>query len=67
MKKTVFIRAEEIAEELVISKALAYRMVHDWNEELKKKGYTTVRGRVSRKYYEEQIYGMSGGEQYAGV
>ena len=42
-------------------------MVHDWNEELKKKGYTTVRGRVSRKYYEEQIYGMSGGEQYAGV
>ena len=67
MKNTVFIRAEEIAEELVISKALAYLSVNDWNEELKKKGYTTVRGMVSRKYYEEQIYGMSGGEQYAGV
>ena len=36
-------------------------------EALQKRGYTTVRGRVSRKYYEEQIYGMTGGEQHAGV
>lgn len=67
MKNTVFIKAEEIARELEISKALAYKMVHDWNEELRKKGYTTVRGRVSRKYFEEQIYGMTGGEQHAGI
>ncbi len=67
MSNTVFIRAEEIAEELQISKGLAYRMIHQWNEELRQKGYTTVRGRVSRKYYEEQIYGMSGDEQYAGI
>lgn len=67
MSNTVFIRAEEIAEELQISKALAYRMIKQWNEELRQRGYTTVRGRVSRRYYEEQIYGMSGGEQNAGV
>lgn len=67
MKNSVFIKAEEVANELEISKALAYKMVHDWNEELRKKGYTTVRGRVSRKYFEEQIYGMAGGGQYAGV
>ena len=67
MKNTVFIRAEEIAQELQISKALAYKMVHDWNEELREKGYTTVRGRVSRRYFEEQIYGMAGGEQQAGI
>jgi peptidyl-prolyl cis-trans isomerase SurA len=36
MKNTVFIRAEEIAQELQISKALAYKMVHDWNEALRK-------------------------------
>lgn len=67
MSNTVFIRAEEMAEELQISKALAYRMIKQWNEELRQRGYTTVRGRVSRRYYEEQIYGMSGGEQNAGV
>ena len=67
MSNTVFIRAEEMAEDLQISKALAYRMIKQWNEELRQRGYTTVRGRVSRKYYEEQIYGMSGGEQNAGV
>ncbi len=67
MKNTVFIKAEEIANELEISKALAYKMVHDWNEELREKGYTTVRGRVSRRYFEEQIYGMAGGEQHAGI
>jgi hypothetical protein len=66
MSKTVFVKAEELAEDLAISKAMAYKLIHQWNEDLRKKGYTTVRGRVSRKYYEEQIYGM-GGELHAGV
>ena len=55
--------AEELtvqAAELGISKSLAYRMIHQWNEELKKKGYTTVIGRVRRQYYHEKVYGMSG-------
>ena len=28
-----------------------------WNEELRAKGYTTVGGRVSRRFYQEKIYG----------
>ena len=52
MARTVFIKAEEVAQEL------AYRMIHRWNDELKAKGYTTVTGRVSRQYFEEQIYGV---------
>lgn len=58
MARTVFIKAEEVAQELEISKALAYWMIHRWNDELKAKGYTTVTGRVSRQYFEEQIYGV---------
>lgn len=58
MGKAIFIKADEVAEELGISKALAYRMIHNWNEELKAKNMTTVSGRVPRRYYEEQIYGM---------
>lgn len=60
MASTVFIKADEVAAELGISKSLAYRMIHQWNEELKQKGYTIVIGRVSRQYYHEKVYGMSG-------
>ena len=60
MASTVFIKADEVAAELGISKSLAYRMIHQWNEELKQKGYPTVIGRVSRQYYHEKVYGMSG-------
>lgn len=59
MSGSVFVKAEEVAKELGISKALAYRMIRTWNEELKRKGFTTVQGRVSRKYYQEQVYGLS--------
>ena len=29
------------------------------NSELEKKGYIVIRGKASRKYFEERIYGMS--------
>lgn len=59
MKNTIFISAREVAEELGVSKATAYKMIHVWNEKLKEKGYTTVSGRISRKFYQEQFYGMA--------
>lgn len=59
MAQSIFVGAAEVAEMLDISKAMAYRMIHDWNEELKQQGYTTVQGRVSREYFKEKIYGLS--------
>ena len=59
MSNAVFIKAEEIARDLEISKATAYKMIRQWNEELRDKGYATVNGRVSRQYYKEHMYGMS--------
>ena len=29
------------------------------NDEMVKKGYIAIRGRVNRKYFEERFYGMS--------
>lgn len=29
------------------------------NDELVKKGYAVIRGKISRKYFEEQFYGMT--------
>ena len=62
MSNAVFIRAEELAQELQISKAKAYKMIRQWNEELRAKGYATVNGRVSRQYYLEHMYGMTNKE-----
>ena len=55
MEKELFVRAEEVARELGISKPYAYKLVR---EELKKKGFLTIPGRVSRRYFEEKFYGL---------
>lgn len=51
MSNQVFIRADEIAEELGVSKAYAYKLMQMLNDELKSKGYMTISGRVSRKQH----------------
>lgn len=56
--ETVFYTAEEVAEMLGISKSHSYKLIRELNEELKAKGYTTIRGKVSRLFFEEKIYGL---------
>lgn len=58
MNKNLFVRAEEVAKELGISKPYAYKLVREMNEELKQKGFYIIPGRVSRRYFEEKFYGM---------
>ena len=41
------------------SRSAAYKLMRQINSELEKKGYIVIRGKVSRKYFEERIYGMS--------
>ena len=55
--KNKFIRAEEVAEELGISKPYAYKIIRQLNEELQSKGFITISGRVSRQYFSERLYG----------
>lgn len=62
LKNGIFIHAKEVAEELGISEAHAYKLVRDMNKELSKEGFMTISGRVSRKYFQEKFYGMEGGE-----
>ena len=44
-----FIRAEEVAQELSVSKPYAYKLIRQLNEELKAKGFITITGRVHQK------------------
>lgn len=58
IEKSKFVTAEEMAKELCVSKAHAYKLIRKMNDELNAKGYLTIAGRVSKKYYEERFYGV---------
>ena len=51
-----FMRADEVAKELEISKSYAYRLIQQLNAELQAKGYLTIAGRVNRDYFRERFY-----------
>lgn len=51
-----YVRVEEVMELCNCSESHAYRIMRELNEELKKKGYVTTAGRVSRKYLMERLY-----------
>ncbi len=50
---------EDIAAALGMSESTAYKIIRQLNEELEKAGYITVRGKVSRAYFEERTYEVS--------
>ena len=58
MSNELFIKVDEVAKELNISKSGAYKIVQKLNGELKLRNYITVSGRVSRKYFHERVYGL---------
>ena len=59
MEKTIFVTADTVAEDLGVSKSFAYKLMKKMNDELKEKGYLTIAGKVSRKYYIERFYGLN--------
>lgn len=55
-----FMRVEDVAKELDVSKSYAYKIVQKLNKELEAKGYITISGRVNRQYFlERTCYGGS--------
>lgn len=58
MEGIIFITAAEMAEILGVSKPYAYKIIKQLNEELEAKGFITIPGRGSKKYFEEKFYGV---------
>ena len=56
MENKLFMRADEVAKELGVSQAYAYKLIKQLNEELKAKGYLVISGRLNREYFAEKIY-----------
>lgn len=57
MSKQVY-TAKDLKEILGISESLAYRYIRIMNDELQKKGFLIVRGRVPCAYVKERFFGM---------
>ena len=60
MANNAFLRVEDVADILGISKSYAYKIVHKLNAELKAKGFLTIAGRINRQYFlEKTCYGAA--------
>lgn len=57
MKQTM--NAQQISETLDCGLTQAYKIIKQLNDELSKKGYITIRGKVSTKYFMERFYGCA--------
>ena len=54
MENTLFMKVEDVAVALGVSKSYAYKIVQKLNQELREKGYITISGRVNRQYFLER-------------
>lgn len=64
MESTSFMRVDEVAQELGVSKSYAYKIVQKLNAELKEKGFMTISGRVNKQYFMERTcYGATNKER----
>ena len=60
MSNQNYLRSEDVAEIMGISKAYAYKIMRKLNAELDEQGYITVSGRINRKYFMERTcYGTN--------
>ena len=57
MEQTYY-TAEDIMKILGIKLSKAYEVIRICNKELNLKGYMTIKGKVSKKYFEERFYGI---------
>ena len=63
-----FMRADEVAKELGISRSYAYKLIRQLNQELKERGFLTIAGRINRDYLRERLYtAESGVKQNVGL
>lgn len=58
-----YIEVNEICESFNIGKSKAYQIIRELNKELEDQGYKTIRGRVSRQYFNERFYGYGENEE----
>ena len=67
MAGQIFMRVDEVAAELGVSKPYAYKLIKKMNEELKQTGCITISGRIDRKFFYEKFYGTRNNSERKGI
>ncbi len=49
----------DVQEALSVSESTAYGVIRQLNQELREANYLTVRGKISRAYFEKRTYGVN--------
>ena len=52
----LFLDSKEVARLLNVSQQQAYKIIREMNKALEDKGFLTLRGRINKQYFMEQIY-----------
>ncbi len=53
---TMFYSAADVSKILGVSDSTAYKLIRQLNAELKAKGFMTIPGRISCRYFKERFY-----------
>ena len=56
MNEPIFMRAKEVAEVLGTTERHGYKVIEQLNEKLQAKGWPTMRGRIDRKFFYDNLY-----------
>ena len=56
MSNKMFMRVEDVAEEMGVSVSYAYKLIRKLNKELQSTGCITIPGRIDRKFFQEKFY-----------
>lgn len=56
-----FITAKDVVEELGVSSSYAYKLIRKLNAEREADGFVTIKGRVSRQYFDERMENSDSG------
>ena len=56
MSNKMFMRVEDVAEEMGVSVSYAYKLIRKLNKELLSTGCITIPGRIDRKFFQEKFY-----------
>ena len=55
----IYITASELSSLLGVSTGHAYKIIRKMNDDLKDKGYLVISGKVPKKYFEKQWFGLT--------
>lgn len=63
MSDKIFMRVDEVAQEMGVSVPYAYKLIRRLNKELKEKGCITIAGRIDRKFFHEKFYSTKSNDE----